>query len=102
METGSIIFIMTSSTAADVRGTREPDQSASIAFLVRFFEWFGDLGFFCFQLVRGVFFRPYEAREFAHQLEELGSKSLPLVALALESSQCSTSNNQGLLLVLAD
>ena len=25
---------------------------------------------------------PYEAREFAHQLDELGSKSLPLVALA--------------------
>jgi len=75
-------FMMASSTAADVRGARKTSQSASIAFLVRFFEWFGDLGFFCFQLVRAVFLPPYEAREFAHQLDELGSKSLPLVALA--------------------
>ena len=73
---------MDSSTAADLRDARKISPTASTFFLVRFFEWFGDLGFFCFQLVRAVFLPPYEAREFAHQLDELGSKSLPLVALA--------------------
>ncbi len=66
---------MASSTAADLRGTRKTSQPASTAFLVRFFEWFGDLGSFCFQLLRAVFLPPYEAREFARQLDELGSKS---------------------------
>jgi hypothetical protein len=75
-------FTMASSTAADLRDARRTSPTASTSFLVRFFEWFGDLGFFCFQLVRAVFLPPYEAREFAHQLDELGSKSLPLVALA--------------------
>ena len=73
---------MDSSTAADLRDARKISPTASTFFLVRFFEWFGDLGFFCFQLVRAVFLPPHEAREFAHQLDELGSKSLPLVALA--------------------
>src|ERR1700694_115921 len=73
---------MDSSTAADLRGARKISPTASTSFLVRFFEWFGDLGFFCFQLVRAGLLPPYEAREFAHQLDELGSKSLPLVALA--------------------
>jgi hypothetical protein len=44
-------FMMASSKAADVRGARKTSQSASTAFLVRF----GDLGLFCFQLVRAVF-----------------------------------------------
>src|SRR5579863_4473490 len=52
------------------------------AFLVDFFEWFGELGFFCLQLLRVIFLPPYEFAEFARQLDELGSKSLPLVALA--------------------
>src|SRR5260370_25658067 len=73
---------MASSSAADLRRARKTSQPALTALLVRFFEWFGDLGFFCLQLVRTVFVPPYEAREFAHQLDELGSKSLPLVALA--------------------
>jgi phospholipid/cholesterol/gamma-HCH transport system permease protein len=79
--TGSILT-MAFSTAADLRGTRKTRQPASTAFLVRFFEWFGELGFFGFQLIRAIFSPPYEAGEFAHQLDELGSKSLPLVALA--------------------
>src|SRR5258705_6347098 len=73
---------MDSSTAADLKDTRNISPTASTFFPVLFFEWFGNLGFFCFQLVRAVFLPPYEAREFAHQLDELGSKSLPLVALA--------------------
>jgi phospholipid/cholesterol/gamma-HCH transport system permease protein len=50
--------------------------------LVKFFEWFGNLGMFCGRLVRAAFSPPYEIGEFVHQFDELGSKSLPLVALA--------------------
>jgi phospholipid/cholesterol/gamma-HCH transport system permease protein len=61
---------------------REDGPLASTAFLVRFFEWFGELSLFCFKVIRAVFLPPYEVREFVRQLDELGSKSIPLVALA--------------------
>jgi phospholipid/cholesterol/gamma-HCH transport system permease protein len=72
---------MASSTTAELRGAPSASRPASAAFVLHFFEWFGELGLFCFQLVQAVFLPPYEIREFAHQLDELGSKSLPLVAL---------------------
>ena len=50
--------------------------------LVKFFEWFGDLGIFCGRLVRSAFLPPYERAEFIRQLSEVGAKSMPLVALA--------------------
>ena len=50
--------------------------------LVSFFEWFGELGIFCGRLVHGAFAPPYEIREFIHQLDAVGSLSLPLVAIA--------------------
>ena len=49
--------------------------------LVKFFEWFGNLTLFCCRLIRSAVIPPYEIREFVHQFDELGSKSLPLVAL---------------------
>src|SRR5580698_4168620 len=49
---------------------------------VAFFEWFGELGMFCARLARAAFTPPYEFREFFRQCDEIGSKSLPLVALA--------------------
>jgi len=49
---------------------------------VSFFEWFGDLTFFSCQFIWAALTPPYEGREFWHQFDELGSKSLPLVALA--------------------
>src|ERR1700687_1176036 len=48
----------------------------------RFLEWFGDLGLFAWQVVRAAVRRPFEGRELFRQLDEIGSKSLPLVALA--------------------
>jgi phospholipid/cholesterol/gamma-HCH transport system permease protein len=51
-------------------------------FLVSVFEWFGELGVFCWQLLRAALTPPYEFREFFRQCDEIGSKSLPLVALA--------------------
>jgi phospholipid/cholesterol/gamma-HCH transport system permease protein len=50
--------------------------------LVKFFEWFGNLALFCGRAIRSALTPPYEIREFVHQFDELGSKSLPLVALA--------------------
>src|ERR1700674_287857 len=48
----------------------------------RFLEWFGDLGLFAWQVVRAAVRRPFEGRELIRQLDEIGSRSLPLVALA--------------------
>jgi phospholipid/cholesterol/gamma-HCH transport system permease protein len=46
------------------------------------FEWFGNLGIFFWQVIRAAVTPPYEWRELVRQLDEVGSKSLPLVALA--------------------
>jgi len=47
-----------------------------------FLEWFGDLGIFFWRVVRAAVTPPFEFRELFQQLDEIGSKSLPLVALA--------------------
>lgn len=47
-----------------------------------FFEWFGSLGIFSWQVFRAAVTPPYEGRELVRQLDEVGSKSLPLVAMA--------------------
>jgi phospholipid/cholesterol/gamma-HCH transport system permease protein len=49
---------------------------------VSFFEWFGELGLFCGRLVKSAFVPPFEGRELLSQMDEIGSLSLPLVALA--------------------
>src|ERR1700694_1691528 len=49
---------------------------------IRFFEWFGDLGFFAWQVLRSAVRRPFEGRELLRPLDEIGAKSLPLVAMA--------------------
>jgi phospholipid/cholesterol/gamma-HCH transport system permease protein len=50
--------------------------------IIEFLEWFGDLGLFLWQVVRAAVTPPYEFRELFRQLDEIGSMSLPLVALA--------------------
>ena len=47
-----------------------------------FFEWFGSLGIFAWKVLRAAVTPPYEWNELIHQLDEVGSKSFPLVALA--------------------
>src|SRR5271166_5151309 len=47
-----------------------------------FFEWFGELGIFSWRVLRAAVTPPYEWRELIRQLDEVGSKSLPLVAMA--------------------
>jgi len=84
--TSQFVFVMFAlalcSVGVGVRSRPKSDFAAAWNFIVSFFEWFGDLGIFCFRLARAAFVPPHEFREFAHQLDELGSKSLPLVALA--------------------
>jgi phospholipid/cholesterol/gamma-HCH transport system permease protein len=50
--------------------------------IVNFFEWFGEFGSFCARLARTAFVPPYERQEFVRQLDEVGARSLLLVALA--------------------
>jgi phospholipid/cholesterol/gamma-HCH transport system permease protein len=47
-----------------------------------FFEWFGSLGIFSWRILKAAVTPPYEWRELIRQLDEIGSKSFPLVALA--------------------
>jgi phospholipid/cholesterol/gamma-HCH transport system permease protein len=50
--------------------------------VVSTFEWFGELGLFCVRLLRAALTPPYQVAELLRQCDEIGSKSLPLVALA--------------------
>jgi phospholipid/cholesterol/gamma-HCH transport system permease protein len=60
-----------------------PSALATVWNLVNgFLEWFGDLGLFIWQVMRASVRRPFEGRELLRQLDEIGSRSLPLVALA--------------------
>jgi phospholipid/cholesterol/gamma-HCH transport system permease protein len=56
--------------------------NTSKALIFQFLEWFGDLGVFFWRVVRAAVTPPFEVRELFRQLDEIGSKSLPLVALA--------------------
>jgi phospholipid/cholesterol/gamma-HCH transport system permease protein len=47
-----------------------------------FFDWFGNLGIFFWRVLKAAVTPPYEGRELIKQLDEVGSKSLPLVLLA--------------------
>jgi len=66
---------------------RQPGSVSSIAgsalgVVTGFFEWFGNLGLFSWQVLKAAVTSPYEWRELIRQLDEVGSKSLPLVAMA--------------------
>jgi phospholipid/cholesterol/gamma-HCH transport system permease protein len=50
--------------------------------ITHLFEWFGEFGSFCARVARSAFRRPWEFQELLVQVDSLGAKSLPLVALA--------------------
>src|ERR1039457_5869478 len=56
--------------------------SAVQAKVTGFFAWFGELAIFCWRLARVAFVPPWEGSELIRQMDAIGSKSLPLVALA--------------------
>jgi phospholipid/cholesterol/gamma-HCH transport system permease protein len=60
-------------------------ESASISpgtIIYQSLEWFGDLGSFFWKVLGAAVTRPFEGREIIRQFDEIGSKSIPLVALA--------------------
>src|SRR5437667_10304860 len=77
------IFVLTAAASGAMTGGRLRDQ-VPIArnFLFGVFEWFGELGLFCIRLIRAALTPPYEFGELLRQCDAIGSKSLPLVALA--------------------
>lgn len=77
------IFVVAIAISGAIAGgrLREPFPAAK-ALLISGFEWFGELSLFCARLARAAMAPPYELREFVRQCDEVGSKSLPLVALA--------------------
>ena len=56
--------------------------SSAVGMFTGFFDWFGNLGLFSWQVLKAAVAPPYEWRELFRQLDEVGAKSLPLVALA--------------------
>lgn len=77
-----IVGMALSATDSGLTGRLHPHLPSIKNPLIKFFEWFGDLGMFCGRLIWAALTPPYEIREFVHQFDELGSKSMPLVALA--------------------
>jgi len=77
-------------TLSEGNHSKQPKQRAEPALVSEsgpglfggFFEWFGELGIFAWQVVRAAVTPPYEWQELIRQLDDVGSKSLPLVALA--------------------
>jgi phospholipid/cholesterol/gamma-HCH transport system permease protein len=59
-----------------------PDVTAPPGLIVAFLDWFGEFGIFFWRVLRSGVTPPYEFAEFFRQLDEVGSKSLPLVAAA--------------------
>jgi phospholipid/cholesterol/gamma-HCH transport system permease protein len=57
-------------------------QEAKNPWLLSFFEWFGELGIFCGRVARAAVTPPFELAELVRQMDAIGSKSLPLVAMA--------------------
>jgi phospholipid/cholesterol/gamma-HCH transport system permease protein len=57
-------------------------RAAAKKLLVDFFEWFGELGIFCARLAKAAFTPPFEFRELIRQMDVVGAKSFPLVAMA--------------------
>jgi phospholipid/cholesterol/gamma-HCH transport system permease protein len=59
-----------------------PSSISATGPINQFLEWFGDLGIFFWRVIQAALTPPFEFRELFRQLDEIGSKSLPLVALA--------------------
>jgi phospholipid/cholesterol/gamma-HCH transport system permease protein len=75
-----VFVLVMANSAAKINGARS--LSATGDLVVNFFEWFGNIGIFWARSFWAALSPPYEFREFLRQFDELGSKSLPLVAIA--------------------
>ncbi len=75
-----VFVLVMANSAAKINGAK--NLSATGDLVVNFFEWFGNIGIFWARSFWTALSPPYEFREFLRQFDELGSKSLPLVAIA--------------------
>jgi phospholipid/cholesterol/gamma-HCH transport system permease protein len=85
MELYLIVFMlaMAFSGSTMVQSDRVPNPLVVVKDrMIASFEWLGDLGIFCWRLVRTTFVPPHEVRELLRQLEAVGPRSFLLVALA--------------------
>ena len=81
----SLALILTAAFAAGSSAQSNPWSalaSATETSVIGFFAWFGELAIFCWRLARAAVVPPWEGRELIRQMDAIGSKSLPLVALA--------------------
>ncbi|MGA2889940.1 MAG: ABC transporter permease [Terracidiphilus sp.] len=58
------------------------NANSAMGLMSDFFEWFGSLGIFSWQVLKAAVTPPYEWRELIRHLDEVGSMSVPLVAMA--------------------
>src|ERR1700704_1672378 len=73
---------MTAISGASAMGRLRDPVAISKSIIIEGFEWFGELGIFCARVFRAARAPPFELREMIRQCDAIGSKSLPLVALA--------------------
>jgi phospholipid/cholesterol/gamma-HCH transport system permease protein len=79
----AILAAVAISTGFPTAGVNARDPLRGVwGLLGSFLEWFGEFGRFCAEVARATFGRPFELREFLRQFDAIGSKSLPLAALA--------------------
>jgi phospholipid/cholesterol/gamma-HCH transport system permease protein len=76
-----------SPVASSARVTRNADTPSITpdyvkGLVVNCLDRFGNIGEFCARLIKAALTPPFEGRELLRQMDEIGAKSLPLVALA--------------------
>ena len=69
-------------TPGSTSGTPVPLGNEIWKSISSLFEWLGELGIFCGRFVQSAVRPPYEGAELVKQMDEVGSKSVPLVLLA--------------------
>jgi phospholipid/cholesterol/gamma-HCH transport system permease protein len=79
----AVFIIVAAAISGTLASSRVPVRFTFVKDLfISVFAWFGALGIFCMRLFRAALVPPYEFGELIHQCDEIGSKSVPLVALA--------------------
>src|SRR5260370_39678381 len=76
------VIVVAATISVGWLGSRQERRHRIHHCLTPFFEWFGELGIFCGRVVRAAVTPPYELAELVRQMDAIGSKSLPLVAMA--------------------
>lgn len=78
-----LVMIAAAAVAGTIPKARLRKQAGVIKnVFIAGFEWFGELAMFGSRVARAIVKPPYEWGELLRQCDEIGSKSLPLVALA--------------------